>query len=175
MMMSEEVLQQVDAWISLYINKEISKPDFESLKAFVQTSAENREYVRKKLEVAFSAGLAGSNKDVFDIDRAFERFESKVVEHQQLQQRFLRYRKRTMWLAAAAVLLLILLPLGSYWRGGNDVKESFADMEVVTANGSNTRLTLPDGSIVWLNAGSKITYSQGFGVDNRQLSLEGEG
>lgn len=175
MMMSEEVLQQVDAWISLYINKEISKLDFESLKAFVQTSAENREYVRKKLEVALSAGLAGSNKDDFDIDRAFERFESRVVEHQQLQQRFLRYRKRTMWLAAAAVLLLILLPLGSYWRGGYDVKESFADMEVVTANGSNTRLTLPDGSIVWLNAGSKITYSQGFGVDNRQLSLEGEG
>ena len=92
MMMSEEVLQQVDAWISLYINKEISKSDFESLKAFVQTSAENREYVRKKLEVALSAGLAGSNKDDFDIDRAFERFESRVVVHQQLHQRFLRYR-----------------------------------------------------------------------------------
>ena len=34
---------------------------------------------------------------------------------------------------------------------------------------------LPDGTLVWLNAGSKITYSQGFGMDNRQLSLEGEG
>lgn len=37
------------------------------------------------------------------------------------------------------------------------------------------KLNLPDGSLVWLNAGSKVTYSQGFGVDDRKLTLEGEG
>ena len=41
--------------------------------------------------------------------------------------------------------------------------------------GARTKLYLPDGTLVWLNAGSKITYSQGFGVDNRNLDLEGEG
>ncbi|MBR5350612.1 MAG: FecR family protein [Prevotella sp.] len=173
--MSEEQFQQVDQWISLYINKEISHVDFDSLKTFVQSSKENREYVRKKIEVGLSSGLADPDINDFDIDRAFERFETKVKEHSSLQQRFLRYRNRTKWLAAAAILLLILLPLGSYWRGSTDVKDSFSDMEIVTANGSNTRLTLPDGSLVWLNAGSKITYSQGFGVADRQLRLEGEG
>jgi ferric-dicitrate binding protein FerR (iron transport regulator) len=34
---------------------------------------------------------------------------------------------------------------------------------------------LPDGTLVWLNAGSKITYSQGFGVDERTVHLTGEG
>lgn len=173
--MSEEQLQQVDQWISLYINKEISHSDFELLKAFVSSSDENREYVRKKLEVGLSSELAGAGMEDFDIDSAFERFEVRVKEHSSLQQRFLQYKNRTKWLAAAAVLLLILLPLGSYWRGGNDVKDSFSDMEIMTANGSNTRLTLPDGSLVWLNAGSKIIYSQGFGVDNRVIKLEGEG
>ena len=28
---------------------------------------------------------------------------------------------------------------------------------------------------MWLNAGSRLTYSQGFGVDNRKLELDGEG
>ena len=41
--------------------------------------------------------------------------------------------------------------------------------------GSRTKLTLPDGTLVWLNAGSRITYSQGFGVGNRKIELIGEG
>ena len=41
--------------------------------------------------------------------------------------------------------------------------------------GAHTKLYLPDGTLVWLNAGSKIIYSQGFGVDDRRLRLEGEG
>ena len=32
-----------------------------------------------------------------------------------------------------------------------------------------------DGKLVWLNAGSRITYSQGFGVGNRKIELIGEG
>ncbi len=173
--MSEEQFQQVDHWISLYLNKEISHDDFEALKAFAAASEDHRKYVRKKIEVGISSEVAGSVINPFDIDSAFERFETRVSEHNHLQQHFLKYKNRTKWLAAAAVLLLILLPLGSYWRGSNDVKESFSDMEIVTANGSNTRLTLPDGSIAWLNAGSKIIYSQGFGVSDRVVKLEGEG
>lgn len=173
--MNETQFQQVDQWISLYLNKEMSRSEFEALKSFVAASEENREYVRKKLEVAWSSALTGTDSDDFDIDLAFERFESRVKENSQLQLRFNKYKIRTKWLAAAAILLLILLPLGSYWRGSNDVKESFSDMEIVTANGSSTRLTLPDGSIAWLNAGSKIIYSQGFGVSDRIVRLEGEG
>lgn len=36
-------------------------------------------------------------------------------------------------------------------------------------------MTLPDGTQVWLNAGSRITYSQGFGVRERNVKLVGEG
>jgi len=34
--------------------------------------------------------------------------------------------------------------------------------------------TLPDGSVVSLNAGSKIAYQKGFGINNRNLTLKGE-
>ena len=48
-------------------------------------------------------------------------------------------------------------------------------MVVEAPLGSKTRLYLPDGTLVWLNAGSTITYSQGFGVEERKLKLSGEG
>ena len=33
---------------------------------------------------------------------------------------------------------------------------------------------MPDSTIVWLNAGSKLTYSENFGVQNRNTTLTGE-
>ncbi|MVZ65338.1 DUF4974 domain-containing protein [Sphingobacterium sp. DK4209] len=44
-----------------------------------------------------------------------------------------------------------------------------------TKRGETYRVKLPDGSIVWLNAESKIQYNANFGMDNtRRISLEGE-
>ena len=46
--------------------------------------------------------------------------------------------------------------------------------EVVTANGSRTHLTLPDGTKVWLNAGSHLTYDKNYGIARREINLTGE-
>ena len=40
--------------------------------------------------------------------------------------------------------------------------------------GSKTKLYLPDGTLVWLNAGSKMSYAQDFGINERALNLTGE-
>lgn len=47
-------------------------------------------------------------------------------------------------------------------------------VQVKTPLGGQYQLILEDGSQVWLNAGSKLTYNTGFGTDNRDLRLEGE-
>ncbi|MDQ6610580.1 MAG: FecR family protein, partial [Bacteroidota bacterium] len=46
--------------------------------------------------------------------------------------------------------------------------------EVFTRPGSRTKLILPDGSEVWLNAGSRLTYQQPFGDATRSVNLIGE-
>jgi transmembrane sensor len=46
--------------------------------------------------------------------------------------------------------------------------------EISTRNGSKTHLVLPDGTLVWLNAGSRITYDKNYGVTNREINLIGE-
>ncbi len=46
---------------------------------------------------------------------------------------------------------------------------------IITAPlGSKSNITLPDGSNVWLNAGSTITYSAEFDKENREINLTGE-
>lgn len=48
------------------------------------------------------------------------------------------------------------------------------ESEISTRYGSKTNIVLPDGSKVWLNAGSKITYDNDFGELNREVKLTGE-
>jgi transmembrane sensor len=47
--------------------------------------------------------------------------------------------------------------------------------EVITKKASKTRFVLPDGSTVWLNAGSKLNYEKIGNKDNREVYLTGEG
>jgi transmembrane sensor len=46
--------------------------------------------------------------------------------------------------------------------------------EVSTRNGSRTKISLPDGSQVWLNSGSNIVYNKEFGNGIREVELSGE-
>jgi len=45
---------------------------------------------------------------------------------------------------------------------------------VSTKNGSKSKLQLPDGTQVWLNSGSNISYENDFGGTSRQVKLTGE-
>lgn len=49
-----------------------------------------------------------------------------------------------------------------------------AGSDIYTANGSRTHLTLPDGTLVWVNAGSRLTYGRNFNTTSREVSLTGE-
>jgi transmembrane sensor len=76
---------------------------------------------------------------------------------------------------AAAVAMLILASAIFYWLGTRT-----NDLSVVAYNqieapmGSRSQVTLPDGSTVWLNAGSSIKYPSNFNLANRDVTLDGE-
>ena len=46
--------------------------------------------------------------------------------------------------------------------------------EVATKRGSKSFIKLPDGTQVWLNADSKLTFKENFGDKTREVSLNGE-
>ena len=87
-------------------------------------------------------------------------------------------RNGKKWIAAALLGLLLLLGTAAYWKYNaprpevSTAKRGLS--EVSTRFGSKSRLLLPDGTVVWLNAGSKLTYGEQFGVTNRNTTLTGE-
>ncbi len=47
--------------------------------------------------------------------------------------------------------------------------------ETFSPIGSQTKIILPDSTVVWLNSGSSLKYNQSFGKNDREVALVGEG
>lgn len=87
-------------------------------------------------------------------------------------------RIRKWYWAAAAVLVVVtgLFAFGKLFNKDGKKKLASREMnEVSTRQGSKSKVQLPDGSIVWLNAGSKLTYNKEYGQQIREVTLTGEG
>jgi ferric-dicitrate binding protein FerR (iron transport regulator) len=82
---------------------------------------------------------------------------------------------------AATCCAFGLLFAGIYWMSrphlpAQPIAEELTKKpsEVVTQNGTRTKLLLPDGTIVWLNAGSRLIYDSAYGNSTREAILTGE-
>lgn len=84
----------------------------------------------------------------------------------------------TRSLAAASILIVLtlsgIIAYNYYSETGSDVARNNMN-HVTTQPGSKSKLELPDGTEVWLNGNSKLTYTNGsFGKENREVILAGE-
>ena len=91
-------------------------------------------------------------------------------------------RKRFLRPAIAVALVTGALYAGIRLTGSQEPVPAKTALEpektisqVSTRNGSKTNLILPDGTKVWLNAGSSLTYDSSYGKNLREVSLSGEG
>ena len=171
----EEENKHIDELIANYLNEGLDKNALDELKTWIAASAENQQYFIRQREIWFSA-VSREAASVYDKDKAFENFRNRVESQKEIQSTSRRgFSLSALWRYAAVVAIIIAVGCISYWQGEVNVKDTFADISVEAPLGSKTKLYLPDGTLVWLNAGSRMTYSQGFGVDNRKVELEGEG
>lgn len=90
-------------------------------------------------------------------------------------------RERRLWqpafwlrVAASIAFLLVFSWVSYQFYQKSDQRTPVAYTEVRTPKGKVQKVTLPDGSEVWLNAASKIRYSSDFGGEKREVWLEGE-
>lgn len=124
-------------------------------------------------EIWFSS-VSEEELSKYDKDVAFAAFQQRVAESQRHQPK--TFVRRLGWLKYAAVVAAIVaVGFFSYKGGQSQIESAMGDIVIEAPQGSRTQMMLPDGTKVWLNAGSKISYSQGFSLVNRLVKLVGEG
>ena len=80
-----------------------------------------------------------------------------------------------LWLpAGVAASLLLFFWVFSPAERKTENKSVSAKNTISTRSGSKSKIELPDGTQVWLNADSKLTYDQNFLGNAREVNLTGE-
>jgi ferric-dicitrate binding protein FerR (iron transport regulator) len=101
-----------------------------------------------------------------------------------IEQAIDRYEKRTkrrsqsfLAMRIAAVLLLISAASFLFFNNRSAI-ENFIDpisfQHIATLPGKRMKVVLSDGSIVWLNSGSRLSFSNRYNRSVREVKLEGE-
>lgn len=136
------------------------------VEAWIDESDENRRMAKQIHTLYLAADTVRVMKKV-DTEKALSRVKSKMTGN-----------KKTSWWEwaqrAAAVLFIPLLAtlMLQYWEGGE--QEIAQMMEIKTNPGMTTSLTLPDGTLVFLNSESTLTYPSHFDENTRNVTLQGE-
>lgn len=84
---------------------------------------------------------------------------------------------RGVWMEAAkiaAVFAIVLLGT-HYWSGKHQVQENKTLQSIYVPAGQRAELMLADGTKVWLNSRTTLTFPGDFKGDIRQVKLDGEG
>lgn len=100
-----------------------------------------------------------------------------LVLQRRLSTRKLLPLKVTRFGKAAAVIMLALCIgwMGHYlYTSGNFINQQTEFKTIETPKGQLKEIYLADGTHIWLNAESKLSFPSGFSADNREVNLSGE-
>lgn len=168
--------EKIDDLIIRYLTGECSPEEEKELLAWSTLSDENANYFQQIKYVWLSsvqledekASRADFSPDVNDLD-FFKASRKKGLFVPTIN--LIRIAKY------AAVFIFIFL-LG--WAGSLFLSKSGSDSSNAMVNsfeipiGSKGRVVLPDGTKVWLNAGSKLSYNENYNLASREVKLIGE-
>jgi len=110
-------------------------------------------------------------------ERIKDRIYRAIVRYAGLDAK--RFTINTFMRYAAAVAIGISIGFGTYFMlgrriSGQDNANAPANFVVTADNGQRSGVTLPDGTEVYLNSHSTISYSSDYGVEERSVNLTGE-
>jgi ferric-dicitrate binding protein FerR (iron transport regulator) len=148
-----------------FLQGKLSEDEKIAFKDWLNESSENQALV-EEFQKVWSLTPDQSLPSDFNTDREYLRFK-EVLSEKEGARIVSMEPKRFSWIAAACLVLLVAAGITLYFQfssSGEIVKQTASIPEP---------LTLPDGSVILLNANSMITYNEDF-KDLRGVRLRGE-
>lgn len=162
-MRSNDMIEQL---LPRYCEGKVTEEERLLIEQWMDQTKENRRMVKQVFTLYLAADTMNVMKKV-NTEKALSRVKDRM-----------KGNKKTRgweWVQRAAAILfipLLVTALLQYW--GDDKQELANMMEVKTNPGMTTSLTLPDGTIVFLNSESTLSYPSSFEGDTRNVTLQGE-
>ena len=153
-----------------YFEGHISKTEEKLLFSYIEQAEENRLRFRQ-WEKEWKRTNEGDEQTMQEWQRLQRRLRTQEAIMPMLPRRYFSF-----WRRVAAVAAIVVLTAGATLGIWNIASlSSTEDYFVFEAPyGEKSKMTLADGTVVWLNAGSVLKYSDKFNERNRKVILSGE-
>lgn len=154
-----------------FITGEIDSTEKKQVKDWINNSPENKKYFQHLRDVWESAATKNPYTNLSP-DKSWKRINKKMHSTENSERNLYRLLK----IAAVFILAFALgVLVNSFYLsfGSDTVKGKYNITE--TPRGARSKVLLADGTIVWLNADSRLKYPAIFTGKQRIVELEGEG
>jgi len=175
----ENLEQKYSLLIYNYLSHKVSFEEKKTLLDWLQQSEENRKLFSEykkifDLTVSVNQICKYSHRKSEALKRLRTKINPLAADRDQQKVKKLKYYFR---LAASVILIFSIGALASLWisRINSVQKLDNIKYQIIVPRGGKSEVVLPDGTRVWLNAGSSFKYGADYGIDNRDVYLEGEG
>lgn len=138
------------------------------VETWMDMSEENRR-IAKQIHALYLATDTVCVMEKVDTEKALLKVKRRMTGNKNKRMMWWQWAQR-----AAAVLFIPLLVTMILLQFGGGRQEVAQMMVVKTNPGMMTSLTLPDGTLVFLNSESTLSYPSRFGEDMRRVTLQGE-
>ena len=169
--------------ISLKLSGEATKEELEELEVYLNDHPELFTKVEALKKLWKTPDQASTDDAEISFEKHFQRLNSQLSNDAVLPSKKNKAGEmpamnkipgkkyyRLWWSVAAASVLLCWI----FFRSSEEIRPKSVGNIVSTKPGYKASVDLPDGSKVWLNADSKLTYDGDFRGETREVYLSGE-
>lgn len=150
-----------------YRNDRLTPGELKRLREDVNSASDDR--LEDSLREAWEAAEA-SSADVHRLDKLKERIDERLFP----TKRIVPLYWKVLRIAAAVLLPFFMITTIYLYQENTDLSQQ--DFVASTSEGEQVTISLPDGTQVTLNAGSRLSYNlSDYNSDERQIKFDGEG
>ena len=169
----------IEDFIINFLARKESPEDVQKLKEWLSVDPARRNELKQWLALWDSAGMMAATEK-FDSEKAYQRFMFRVNAESapKIARKGFHIDAavfKTIRRIAAIFVVSFALGILCHYYWAKNQPEQFAFIENIVPLGSKSEIKMPDGSTVWLNAGSTLRYPSNYGKTKRDIYLSGEG
>lgn len=149
-----------------YLRNEISEPELQLLAGVLR----NNRRIRAILDNELMNASPEMNEEISKL--LFASIHAAISPKKRSFLSSVDWKKTMRW--AAIIMLPIISALSVYFIMSNHIEDEPSLITVTADKGEKATIDLADGSRVWLNSESSLTYNDSFNRKNRDVYLSGE-
>lgn len=167
----KEPINDIDL-ITHVLTGEASEEERDALLVWIDESKSNMKLFFEMKDIWEVSHASSDNR--FESDISWERFKDQIDSKEEQEE---KGKRRQIFRSFLKMASIVLISIGLSWLAFSLTtakKPLTAKNEVITPIGSKTQIVLPDGTKVWLNSGSNLTYYSDYNGQKRDVILSGE-